>query len=45
MVETATAHENRFHFTFRWYWEYSGGMMVGQGAHVIDAIQWYMNST
>jgi len=29
-----------------WYyfWDYSGGMMIGQGAHVIDAIHWLMNS-
>ncbi|MFN7921704.1 MAG: Gfo/Idh/MocA family oxidoreductase [Bryobacteraceae bacterium] len=27
-----------------WYWDYSGGLMVGQAAHVVDAIQWYMNS-
>ena len=32
---------------FNWYYfyEYSGGLMVGQAAHVIDAIQWFMNST
>ena len=24
--------------------EYSGGMMIGQAAHVVDAIQWMMNS-
>ena len=32
---------------FNWYyfWDYSGGLMVGQAAHVIDAIQWLMNST
>ena len=32
---------------FNWYyfWDYSGGLMVGQAAHVIDAIQWFMNST
>ncbi len=32
---------------FNWYyfWDYSGGMMIGQGAHVIDAIHWFMNST
>ncbi len=28
-----------------WFWDYSGGMMVGQAAHVIDAIHWLMNST
>ncbi len=32
---------------FGWYyfWDYSGGLMVGQAAHVIDAIHWFMNST
>lgn len=30
-----------------WYyfWDYSGGLMVGQAAHVVDAIHWLMNST
>ncbi|MBM3736508.1 MAG: Gfo/Idh/MocA family oxidoreductase [Acidobacteria bacterium] len=27
-----------------WYWDYSGGLMVGQAAHVMDAIHWYMGS-
>ncbi len=32
---------------FNWYyfWDYSGGLMIGQGAHIFDAIQWFMNST
>ena len=32
---------------FNWYyfWDYSGGLMVGQAAHVVDAIHWMMNST
>jgi predicted dehydrogenase len=32
---------------FNWYyfWEFSGGLMIGQAAHVIDAIHWFMNST
>jgi predicted dehydrogenase len=28
-----------------WYWDYSGGLLVGQAAHVVDAIHWMMNST
>jgi len=28
-----------------YFWDYSGGLMVGQAAHVIDAIHWMMNST
>ena len=32
---------------FNWYYffDYSGGLLVGQAAHVVDAIQWFMNST
>jgi predicted dehydrogenase len=31
---------------FNWYcfWDYSGGLLIGQGAHVIDAIQWFMGA-
>ncbi len=32
-------------FNWYYYWDYSGGLMVGQAAHVIDAIHWYMNSS
>lgn len=31
-------------FNWYWFWDYSGGLMVGQAAHVMDAIQWFMNS-
>lgn len=35
------AHErafnpNRFHFNFRWFWDYAGGMMTDWGVHIID---------
>ena len=32
-------------FSWYYFWDYSGGMMTGQGAHVIDTIHWFMNST
>lgn len=28
-----------------WFWDYSGGMLIGQAAHIVDAIAWLMNST
>src|SRR5574340_268522 len=28
-----------------WFWDYSGGLLVGQAAHVLDAINWFMGST
>ncbi|MBI4905071.1 MAG: Gfo/Idh/MocA family oxidoreductase [Acidobacteria bacterium] len=32
-------------FNWYWFWDYSGGLLVGQAAHVVDAIHWFMNST
>jgi predicted dehydrogenase len=31
---------------FNWYyfWDHSGGLLVGQAAHILDCIQWFMNS-
>jgi predicted dehydrogenase len=31
-------------FNWYWFWDYSGGLLVGQAAHVVDAIQWLMGS-
>ncbi|MCD6565228.1 MAG: Gfo/Idh/MocA family oxidoreductase [Bacteroidales bacterium] len=29
-------NRNRFHFNFRWFWDYAGGMMTDWGVHIID---------
>ncbi len=29
-------NKNRFHFTFRWFWDYAGGMMTDWGVHIMD---------
>lgn len=29
-------NENRFHFNFRWFWDYAGGLMTDWGVHLMD---------
>ncbi|MGF7214665.1 putative dehydrogenase [Spirosoma lacussanchae] len=36
---------NRFHFNFRWYWDYAGGLMTDWGVHLIDIALWGMKQT
>lgn len=33
----------RFHFTFRWFWDYSGGLATDWGAHMLDVVMWAMD--
>jgi predicted dehydrogenase len=37
-------NKNRFHFNFRWYFDYSGGLMTDWGAHMIDVANWGMSA-
>ncbi len=34
---------NRFHFNFRWYWDYAGGLMTDWGVHLLDYALYGMN--
>ncbi|MEM9647524.1 MAG: Gfo/Idh/MocA family oxidoreductase [Bacteroidota bacterium] len=29
-------NQNRFHFNFRWFWDYAGGLMTDWGVHLVD---------
>ena len=35
---------NRFHFNFRWFWDYAGGLMTDWGVHIIDIVLWGMQA-
>ena len=38
-------NRNRFHGSFRYFWDYAGGLMTDWGAHMIDIALWGMNVT
>jgi len=38
-------NKNRFHFNFRWYWDYAGGLMTDWGVHLIDYILYGMGKS
>ena len=33
-----TFNPNRFHFNFRWFWDYAGGLMTDWGVHLLNMI-------
>ena len=37
-------NENRFHFAFRWFWDYAGGLMTDWGVHMLDIVLWGMQA-
>ena len=37
-------NKNRFHFTFYFNWDYSGGMVIAWGVHLFDIVQWIMGT-
>ena len=43
---TAPKHDVDATRFFNWYyfWDYSGGLLIGQAAHIVDLIQWFMDS-
>ena len=37
-------NQNRFHFNFRWFWDYAGGLMTDWGVHLVDYALLGMNA-
>lgn len=37
-------NKNRFHFNFRWFWDYAGGLMTDWGVHIVDYALYGMNA-
>jgi predicted dehydrogenase len=35
-------NRNRFHFNFRWFWDYAGGLMTDWGVHLVNIALWAM---
>jgi predicted dehydrogenase len=35
-AQTRPFNPNRFHFNFRWFWDYAGGLMTDWGVHLLD---------
>lgn len=37
-------NQNRFHYQFRWFWDYAGGLMTDWGVHLFDIALWGMKA-
>ncbi|ANH83226.1 oxidoreductase [Niabella ginsenosidivorans] len=43
-AKTRPFNSSRFHFNFRWFWDYAGGLMTDWGVHLIDYAIFGMNA-
>lgn len=44
-AKTVPFNSSRFHFHFRWFWDYAGGLMTDWGVHLLDYALLGMNAT
>jgi predicted dehydrogenase len=43
-AKTRPFNSSRFHFNFRWFWDYAGGLMTDWGVHLMDYAIYGMNA-
>ena len=43
-AKTLPFNKSRFHFHFRWFWDYAGGLMTDWGVHLMDYAVYGMNA-
>ena len=36
-------NENRFHYAWHWFWDYSGGDIINDGVHQMDIARWMID--
>ncbi len=36
-------NENRFHYAWHWFWDYSGGDIINDGVHQVDLARWMID--
>jgi predicted dehydrogenase len=44
-AEKRPFNKNRFHYEFRWFWDYAGGLMTDWGVHLVDIVLLGMKAT
>lgn len=44
-AQNRSFNRNRFHFNFRWFWDYAGGLMTDWGVHLLDFALFAMDVT
>lgn len=44
-AKTREFNASRFHFHFRWFWDYAGGLMTDWGVHLMDYAVFGMNAS